>query len=155
MDSWNWDAKYLKDRWLIFWGRYLPYNPDLNDRAKELRKNMTFTEKKLWYQYLNNVFIPLNKGEDFLKENQGDSRKQKLKILRQKIIDNYIVDFYVPELKIIIEIDWEIHDNRKEYDEVRTEILQWYWLKVIRILNSRINNNFKEICSKLGTIFWI
>jgi hypothetical protein len=34
---------------------------------------MTLTEKKLWYQYLNNIFIPLNKGEDFLEENQGDS----------------------------------------------------------------------------------
>jgi very-short-patch-repair endonuclease len=95
----------------------LPYNPDLNDRAKELRKNMTQAEKKLWYQCLNNIFIPLNKGEDFLQENQGDSSKEelkenqknsskkKLKILRQKIIDNYIVDFYVPDLKIAIEID--------------------------------------------------
>ena len=153
MDNWYGDFDYLKNRWLIFWWRYLPYNPDLNDRARKLRKNMTPTENKLWYQYLNNVFITLNKGEDFLKENQGDSRKQKLKVLRQKIIDNYIIDFYIPDLKLVIELDWGIHNDRKEYDNVRTEILRWYWLKEIRILNSRIENNFKEICKKLNKIF--
>jgi len=66
---------------------------------------MTPPEKKIWYNYFNSIFIPLNKGEDFLKENQGDSRLVKIKVLRQKIIDNYIVDFYLPELKLIIEID--------------------------------------------------
>jgi len=152
MDNWYWDSDYLKNRWLIFWWRYLPYNPDLNDRARELRKKMTPAEKKLWYQYLNNVFIPLNKGEGSFSW-QGDSRKQKLKVLRQKIIDNYIIDFYIPDLKLVIELDWEIHNDRKQYDKVRTEILKWYWLKEIRILNSRIENNFKEICEKLDKIF--
>jgi len=132
----------------------LPYNPDLNDRSRELRNNMTDTEKKLWYQYLNNVYIniPLNKGEGSFSW-QGDFRRKKLKVLRQKIIDNYIVDFYIPELKLVIELDWEIHNSRKWYDKVRTEILEWYWLKEIRILNYRIENNFEEICKKLDKIF--
>ena len=152
MNNWSWNAEYLKNRGLIFWWRYFPYNPNLSDRAKDLRKNMTPPEKKIWYNYFNSIFIPLNKGEDFLKENQGDSRLVKIKVLRQKIIDNYIVDFYLPELKLIIEIDWEVHDERKEYDAIRTEILEWYWLQEIRILNSRIENNFDEICKKLDIV---
>jgi len=46
MNMWYLDADYLKSRWLIFWWRYLPYNPDLKERARELRNNMTKTESK-------------------------------------------------------------------------------------------------------------
>ncbi|MDQ7009074.1 MAG: DUF559 domain-containing protein [Candidatus Gracilibacteria bacterium] len=152
MNNGDWDSDYLKSRGLIFGGRYLPYNPDLNDRARELRNNMTSTESKIWYQYLNNIFIPLNKGEGSF-SGQGDFRRKKLKVLRQKIIDNYIVDFYIPDLKLVIEIDGSIHDKRKEYDKIRTEILKGYGLKEIRILNYRIENNFSEICKKLDIIF--
>ena len=44
----------IKKRGLIFTGRYLPYNPKLVERAKELRKEMTPAEKKLWYGFLRN-----------------------------------------------------------------------------------------------------
>jgi very-short-patch-repair endonuclease len=63
---------------------HLPYNPKLVERAKNLRKNMTPAEKKLWYSYLRNF---------------------KFRVLRQKPIDNFIVDFYCAKLKLVIEID--------------------------------------------------
>lgn len=106
-------------------------NRNLLPRAKELRGNMTKEEKKLWY--------------DFLK-------KQNPKFLRQKIIGNYIVDFYCAKLKLVIEVDGAQHykaDNRK-YDAKRTEYLESLGLTVIRILNRDINRNFVGVCSGLS-----
>ncbi|AFY52898.1 hypothetical protein Riv7116_0294 [Rivularia sp. PCC 7116] len=110
---------------------HLPYNPALVPRAKELRKNMTAAEKKLWYEYL---------------------RTFKFRVLRQRPIDYSIVDFYCPTLKLVIEIDGESHftDIGKEYDQERTERLEGYGLKVIRFTNQQVFNNFEGICEQLN-----
>ena len=79
MEKEFYDVDYLKSRWLIFWWRYLPYNPDLKERANIMRKNLTYMELKLWKWFLQKY-----------NERWGN----KIQILRQKIIDNYIVDFY-------------------------------------------------------------
>ena len=131
------DEDFLKSRWLTFWWKYLPYNSDLNDRAKDMRKNLTLSERKLWKMYLQYF----NKRWD-----------NKITILKQKIIDNYIVDFYIPKFNLIIEIDWESHNDRIDYDIERTQILQWYWLTEIRFRNHEIQNNFTNICNKLDQI---
>ena len=67
---------------------YLPYNKNLFQKARKLRNNATPEENKLWYQYL---------------------AKSPIRFLRQKPIDNYILDFYCPEKKIGIEIDGSQH----------------------------------------------
>lgn len=105
---------------------YLPYNKNLVQRAKELRKNMTLAEKKLWYDYLR----------DF-----------KYRVHRQRPIDNFIVDFYCPQLKLVIEIDGDSHyiENAQEYDRQRTEILQGYGLKVIRFNNHEVLDNLAGV----------
>ncbi|MGB7375274.1 MAG: DUF559 domain-containing protein [Rivularia sp. (in: cyanobacteria)] len=88
---------------------HLPYNPKLIEKAKELRKNMTPAEKKLWNNY---------------------SKTLKTRFLRQRPIDNFIVDFYCAKLRLVIEIDGETHftDEAKTYDLQRTLILQGYKL---------------------------
>lgn len=134
MENDNFWIEILKEKWLITWWKFFPYNPKLKDRAAQMRKNQTEEESKLWRLFLKNF----NKRWE-----------NKIQILRQKIIDNYIVDFYIHSIKIAIEIDWEIHNNRKEYDEIRTNILEWYWIKIIRITNNEIINNFQEICKML------
>lgn len=63
---------------------------------------MTVAEKVIW---------------DYLK-------KISLRVLRQRPIDNYIVDFYIASKKLVIEIDGAIHDMRKEYDFEREKVLQ-------------------------------
>jgi very-short-patch-repair endonuclease len=131
------DVEFLKSRWLTFWWKYLPYNSDLSDRAKEMRKNLTLSERKIWKLYL----------QDFNKRWEN-----KITILRQKIIDNYIVDFYIPKYNIIIEIDWEIHNDRKWYDSERTQILESYWLTEMRFSNYEIQNNFTKVCVKLDKL---
>ena len=91
---------------------HLPYNPLLVPRAKELRKNMTGAERKLWFGFLRTLGI---------------------RVLRQRPIDNFIVDFYYPAARLVVEIDGGGHftSDGLDYDWSRTEILEGYGLAVI------------------------
>ncbi len=112
---------------------HLPYNRALISRAKELRQNMTSAEKKLWYGYL--------KTFDF-------------KVLPQRPIDYFIVDFYCPSLKLVIEVDGESHYTKEgqDYDEERTQRLENYGLKVIRYTNQQILGDFESVCGEIGRL---
>ncbi len=120
----------IKRRGLLFTGRHLPYNPKLTGRAKELRKNMTPAEKKLWYGFL---------------------RTFRFRVLPQRPIDNYIVDFYCSSLKLVIEIDGEHHctEEGKQYDGERDTILESYGLTVMRVKNSDVMGKFEEVCERI------
>ena len=109
---------------------HLPYNPELIPRAKTLRKNMTPAEKKLWYGFFQNLSV---------------------RVLRQRPIHHFIVDFYCPTHKLVIEIDGVHHatDKTKAYDQERTLILEGYGLQVIRFTNQQVMNAFKEVCRQL------
>ena len=110
---------------------HLPYNRNLVIKAKELRKNMTPAEKKLWYEYL---------------------REFPLRVLRQKPIDNFIVDFYCAKLKLVIEIDGDTHfsPEAKIKDEERTKILEGYSLRLIRFTNDDVYHNFEAVCQMIN-----
>lgn len=125
------------NNWIIFINNRLPYNPKLKQRAKELRKNMTIYETKVWKNYLKNL--------------------QNIRILRQRPIWHYIVDFYIPQIKLVIEIDWESHFDERwiEYDIERTWYLEWLWLEVIRFTNNQIINDFELVCKKLNNFIWL
>ena len=115
-----------KQKILITTGYHLPYNPELKERARELRSNPTPAERKLWYQFLRNFNYP---------------------ILRQKPIDFFIVDFYCAKLKLVIEVDGDTHytDVGLLYDKRRTEILEKYGLSVVRFSNNEVLNNFESV----------
>ncbi len=72
-------------------------SPQKISRAKELRKNMTSSEKRLWEQLRGNRL----KGYHFR---------------RQQVIGEYIVDFYCHKLSLIFEVDGDIHQNQQDYD---------------------------------------
>ncbi len=113
-------------------GRYfLPYNPDLVERAKEMRKNPTPAERRLWQECL---------------------RQFPLKMWRQKPIDNFIVDFYCPKLKLAIEVDGETHFTKEgiAYDRHRTEILEGYGLQVVRFTNDEVMKYFDGVCERIA-----
>ena len=95
--------------------------------AKELRKNMTPWEKKLWYRFLRNYPI---------------------RFQRQKAIDNFIADFYCAKAKLIIELDGKQHyiPGNFEKDVLRTYKLQNMDLTVIRISNFKICSDFENVC---------
>lgn len=106
------------------------YNKEKLPFARELRKNMTKEEKRLWYDFLSNYPI---------------------RFIRQKIIGPYIADFYCAKAMLVIEVDGSQHytDEAMKYDEVRTKFIEKYGLKVFRIDNSAINNCFIDVCSDL------
>ncbi|QIZ71779.1 endonuclease domain-containing protein [Oxynema aestuarii] len=109
-------------------GRYfLPYNPLLVEAAKQMRKNPTPAERKLWQDYL---------------------RQFPLKVWRQKPIDNFIVDFYCAKLRLVIEVDGESHFTKQGiiYDGQRTHILEGYGLEVVRFTNDEVMNCFDGVC---------
>jgi very-short-patch-repair endonuclease len=109
---------------------HLPYNSDLVVKARELRKNMTPAEKKLWYDYL---------------------RSFQFRVLRQRPIAFFIVDFYCAALKLVIEVDGDSHftETGIAYDTERTAILKGYGLKVIRFTNDQVLHNFEAVCDRL------
>lgn len=121
----------LKQRNLVWDANSLPYNPALNNKAKHLRKNMTKHEKKLWYEFLSKLDI---------------------RFLRQKIIDNYIVDFYCAKHKLVIEIDGSQHytDDGIAYDNIKEDILSLYNIKIIRFTNLEVDKYFDIVCHKIS-----
>ena len=109
------------------------HNPNLTKSARELRKNMTKEESLLWYRFLKDYPV---------------------RFLRQKVIDNYIVDFYCAKAKLVIELDGSQHYDAegKAYDKIRTGIIEERNLKVIRIPNVQITNNFDGVCKYIDKI---
>ncbi|MBQ9842180.1 MAG: endonuclease domain-containing protein [Clostridia bacterium] len=103
------------------------HNSDLTKNAKALRKNMTKEERHLWYDFL---------------------RSYPIRFLRQKVIDNYIVDFYCHEARMIIELDGSQHYQANEMikDKIRTQKIKNRDLTVIRIPNNEISRNFRGVC---------
>ena len=109
----------------------LPKNNKLLDKAKALRHNMTPQEEYLWYRYL---------------------KKYPIKIYKQRIIGNYIVDFYCHQARLAIEIDGAHHFtvDGKFNDKARTEMLEEYGLYVLRFSNSDIDNHFFDVCNTIN-----
>jgi very-short-patch-repair endonuclease len=105
---------------------------NLKSRRRTLRTNCTPTEKVFWYKVRNKQF-------------------HWLKFRRQHSIWNYILDFYCPEKKVCIEIDWDTHyeDKDKIYDEIRTRFLEKVWIKVIRFTNIEITKNIEWVMFEL------
>ena len=96
--------------------------------AKELRKNMTPWERKLWYEFL---------------------RSYPIRFQRQKAIGNYIVDFYCAQAQLVVELDGSGHytPEQMQADAERTAALEKMKLRVIRICNLDIDRNFPAVCA--------
>jgi very-short-patch-repair endonuclease len=108
----------------------LPYNPKLKERAKELRYAENLSEVLFWMQVHKSNFHSL----DFD---------------RQRIIGNYIVDFYVKKLGLVIEIDGPSHDNKEKYDAERDVYLKSLGLQVYHIPVTDVLQNMKTAMSNL------
>ncbi|WP_293335449.1 endonuclease domain-containing protein [Microcoleus sp. CAWBG58] len=109
---------------------HLPYNRKLIPIAQQLRKNPTPAEKKLWQNFLRNFPV---------------------RVLRQRPIDNFIVDFYCAAFMLVIEVDGESHftEQGKQHDAERTAILEGYGLTVVRFTNVEVFQSFQGVCQNL------
>ena len=88
-------------------------------------------------------------AEKMLWEKLRAKRCNGLKFRRQQIIAGFIVDFYCHSLRLIIEVDGEIHNQQKEYDEERDKILTAKELTVLRFSNQQVFENIEAV---LGAI---
>lgn len=108
----------------------IEYNKKNIKAAKELRKNMTPWERKLWYEFLRNYPV---------------------RFQRQKAIDEFIVDFYCAKARLVVELDGGGHYSKENqsYDNSRTAVLEKYNLSVIRFSNVDVTDNFYGVCEKI------
>ena len=105
-------------------------NPKLKPLAQSMRKNMTGEERHLWYDFLKTLPVTVN---------------------RQKVIGNYIADFYIAESKIVIELDGSQHYEEKgiEADRIREEYFTKRGIRVLRYSNLEIKQNFSGVCEDI------
>ena len=105
-------------------------NSKLTGNAKSLRKNMTKEERHIWYDFLKTLPVTVN---------------------RQKVIGNYIVDFYIATAKLGVEFDGSQHYEEKgvENDAKRDEYLNSLGIKVLRYSNLDVNQRFESVCEDI------
>ncbi|SDI81860.1 endonuclease domain-containing protein [Chryseobacterium jejuense] len=108
----------------------LPYNPLLKILLKEKRKARILGEVIFWKKVRAKKF-------------------HKIDFDRQRIIGNYIVDFYVKTLGLIVEIDGSSHDEKQIYDDIRQEYLESLGLLVFKIADFDVKNNLGIVMKEL------
>ena len=96
-------------------------------QARQLRRDMTPQERKLWYLFL---------------------RGYPVKVYKQKVIGSFIVDFYCHAARLVIEVDGTQHHTGQgsAHDDERTAFLQSRGLKVLRLTNAAIDLRFPSVC---------
>jgi very-short-patch-repair endonuclease len=99
-------------------------------RAKELRKDMTPAETRLWRELRTNKLA----GWHFR---------------RQQVIDGFIVDFYCHAASLIVEVDGGIHTTQKEQDAKRDAHLISRGFRILRVTNEEVNNNLESVLLKI------
>ena len=101
------------------------------EKRRQLRNNMTYCEKLLWM---------------YLRKKQMGYR-----FLRQYSVDQYVIDFYCPELKIAVESDGDVHDlpEQKAHDEDRQENLEKFGITFVRIKNEELLGNSNKAFAKI------
>ena len=114
----------------------IPYNPKLIPLAKKLRSNMTLSEVLLWQELKGKQML----GYDFD---------------RQKPIDNYIVDFYCKDLKLVIEIDGQSHEHEEVSltDKKSQAKLESLGVRFLRFDDLEVKREMKYVLNQIHS--WI
>jgi very-short-patch-repair endonuclease len=108
-----------------------PLTAAKRERARELRREMTPEERRLW-QHLRAHRL---RGLDFR---------------RQQVLHGFIVDFYCHAVGVIIEVDGPIHDEQAEYDADRDYLLASRGLRILRLKNEEIHTDLKEVLERIA-----
>ncbi|KQT17548.1 DNA methylase [Chryseobacterium sp. Leaf404] len=109
---------------------YLPYNPNLKILLPQKRKAGILNEVIFWKKV---------RAKNF----------HKIDFDRQRIIGNYIVDFYVKTLGLIVEIESTSHDEKDIDDGIRQDYMESLGLKVFRISDFDIKNNLSVVMKEM------
>ncbi|HOO99292.1 MAG TPA: endonuclease domain-containing protein [Bacteroidales bacterium] len=102
------------------------------EKASELRKNMTLAERIIWEELRNRRIF-------------------KVRFRRQHPIDIFIADFYCHQIKLVIEIDGEIHMNEEVmiYDDGRAHDIEKYGITILRFTNDEVLNHRSRVIKKI------
>ena len=105
-------------------------NSKLRNNAQKLRREMTKEERRLWYDFLKQLPLTVN---------------------RQKVIGSYIVDFYCSSAKLAIELDGSQHfeADGATSDRERDCALNQLGITVVRYSNDDVNRDFNGVCADL------
>lgn len=108
-------------------------NGELVSRARELRRDMTKEERRLWFDYL---------------------RTYPVRFSRQKVLGRYIADFYCAQAGLVLELDGSQHyePEEQEKDAQRTAYLEKYSIHVVRIPNNEVMGNFRGVCEYIDSL---
>lgn len=111
------------------------HNADLTDLSQKLRKEMTKEERHIWYDFLKGLSVP---------------------VYRQRTFGRYIVDFYCPSAKLVIELDGSQHydESGVASDFVRDEYLRSLGLSILRYSNDDIHKRFDAVCKEIWTFIF-
>jgi very-short-patch-repair endonuclease len=97
--------------------------------ARQLRQNQTPTETELW-QHLR--------------------RKQRgYKVRRQQPIGPFVVDFYISQARLVIEVDGSIHDHQKDYDQQRQALLEELGMRLLRFTTAAVERNLSMVLTEI------
>ena len=109
---------------------FFPYRRDLKSRSQSLRRDPTPAERRLWYDFLRGL------AEKFT---------------RQKPLAHYIVDFYCSHRRLVVEVDGDSHftDDAVRKDAARTAALEALGLRVLRLTNQEVMQDFEGACKKV------
>jgi very-short-patch-repair endonuclease len=107
--------------------------PSIKQAAKQLRKTLTSAEEVLWNALRNRQLAGL-------------------KFRRQYPVGRFILDFFCPTCKLVIEVDGEIHDQQLDYDTARTQQLKSHGYRVLRFSNRHILTNLPAVLSEIVAI---
>src|SRR5262245_54274933 len=105
-------------------------DPHLLSLAREMRQQPAPAEQKLW---------------NCLRNRQLNG----FKFRRQYAVDRYVADFYCPQCNLIVELDGDSHEVRKEHDELRTEVLRQHGFDVVRFPNTDVFENLEGVLLKI------
>jgi very-short-patch-repair endonuclease len=109
---------------------FFRYRRDLKSRARDLRRDSTPAERKLWFGFLSTHFE---------------------KFTRQKPLGRYLADFYCARHRLVIELDGDSHFNpaAQQYDQARTEALAVDRIAVLRFTNAEVLHQFEAVCAAI------
>ncbi len=112
--------------------------PELERRmqaiARELRKNPTVAEDKLWQA---------------IRRRQLDERKFR----RQVAIGAFVVDFYCSSERLAVEVDGPIHENQREADQIRQELIESLGIRFVRLTNAEVEHNLEASLNAIRQMF--
>ena len=109
--------------------------PEVEAAARRLRRNMTPAEQKLW-------------------EALKGKKLGGLKFRAQQPVGPFILDFYCPARKLVVELDGEVHEEQADYDEVRTQQLEGYGYRVIRFRSEEVREDLPTVLERILKAAW-